>query len=401
MYVFNQLTSSLLELDSTLYEALKRNDTDSIPQDVKAELAKSSIMLDDDLCEEKVVLLQNMHAKYSGSSARVTIMPTLNCNFSCWYCYEHHHESVMSDECIVSALAFCEKLIGSGVKHFQLDWFGGEPLLYFNDIVYPMSLKIMRMCEKRGVEFMHSITTNGYLIDDDVIEKMKEVGLASFQITLDGGPRYHNRTRFAKTDRETFATIVGNITKLCRAVDGIDMTVRINYTPHNICSLGDIASVFPEDVRNRISVCPQLVWQFKNGINATTDKIRDILALFKAKGYRPHINRLCSYPCYAENMSQFVINYDLSVFKCTARDFNHKYSVGCISDGEFIPNANYFNYVSPPDYLSGKCKECEMLPSCLCRCVQKRVEGQDFHCDKDGIRQSLINDISLYMNLPN
>lgn len=31
--------------------------------------------------------------------------------------------------------------------------------------------------------------------------------------------------------------------------------------------------------------------------------------------------------CYTENKDQYVINYDLSVYKCTARDFDHKYSI--------------------------------------------------------------------------
>ena len=46
-----------------------------------------------------------------------------------------------------------------------------------------------------------------------------------------------------------------------------------------------------------------------------------------------------------DNMEQFVINYDMKVYKCTARDFTEKYCVGKITEeGKFVPNELYYKY---------------------------------------------------------
>lgn len=70
------------------------------------------------------------------------------------------------------------------------------------------------------------------------------------------------------------------------------------------------------------------------------------MELFVSHGYKKKLTDLSCYQCYTENMKQFVVNYDLSVFKCTARDFSEKYSIGKIdNDGEFVPN-NHFTITS-------------------------------------------------------
>lgn len=397
--VYNQLSTSILELDDTLYRCLINDDIEKIPEDIKESLAKSSILIDDDLDEKNVVLYRVQHAKYDDSFIRVTIMPTLNCNFKCWYCYENHHESKMSPERMENVLCFCQRLIEQDKSRtFQLDWFGGEPLLYFQEIMYPLAYKIKQLCELNDVKFCHSITTNGYLINNDVIKLMKEINLSSFQITLDGSSNYHNKTRFTDSDKNSYKTIVNNITSLCRFIPNIDMTLRINYTPKNLASIPEIINDFPLDVRNKIQVCPQLVWQFKKDINATTDNIKNILIKFQRAGYKTHKKNLICHQCYAESMNQYVINYDLTVFKCTARDFIKKHSVGKISHGSFFPNSHYFDYCITSDIINEKCANCKLMPSCLGRCVQKRVEGNYFNCDIENLKMSIINDILLYIN---
>lgn len=121
--------------------------------------------------------------------------------------------------------------------------------------------------------FRNTITTNGYLVKSSMIEKLKEIQLTSFQITLDGGKRFHNKTRFSKDVHDSYEVITSNIIALCRAIHNIDMTVRINYTPKNMESIDEIVNVFPLDIRNKITIMPQLVWQFKDDRNMQGDDI--------------------------------------------------------------------------------------------------------------------------------
>lgn len=350
---------------------------------------------------------KNRSARYGNQMAKVTIMPTLNCNFRCWYCYEEHFNSKMDEKSVEATIKFCKKLIDMGsVKVFNLDWFGGEPLLYFDEIIYPIASILREYCMQKEVIFVHGITTNGYLISDERIKKFQEIDLRNFQITLDGSMEYHNKTRFSATDKNTYVTITRNIERLVTLIKNISMMVRINYTPANLPTMEKIADSFNPSIRSKIKIMPQIVWQYKNKINAVDDTIREKLKIFSNKGYnaeRVYLSPSNGTCCYTENMLQFVINYDRSVYKCTARDFkNRKYSIGEINEfGEFIANNVYYNYFVASSFENNQCLSCEYLPSCGGMCIQKKIEEGIFNCPKEELTISLINQIKLVIEKAN
>lgn len=401
-YVFNQLSGALIEVDEELFRCLKNNEIEKInaSEELFDEMRKAHFICDENLNEELIVLSANKMFRFANNVARVTILPTIDCNFRCWYCYESHIESKMSEGDVWAVITFCKNILNGGaIKKFHLDWFGGEPLLYFDEIMYPISKEIKSICENLHVQFSHSITTNGYLISENMINKLNEIELTSYQITLDGSEFYHNRTRFSESDKHSYSTIVKNIILLCRHIRNVDMAVRINYTPKNINSIDKIAYDFPMDVRHKILIQPQLVWQFKNVINEISDVIKEKLDIFIKEGYKrtnvsiPHLFNCC----YVENMNQYVVNYDLSVYKCTARNFvDKKFSIGKIlENGELMVNSNYYNYFISSYMENSTCLSCEYLPSCCGVCIQKKVEGQPLKCPKEDVRKSLLNRINL------
>ena len=88
-------------------------------------------------------LLKRRLTVFRDPSYRLTINPTLNCNFSCWYCYETHNKKYMSNEVKQRILKLIDNIVSKqDIQYFELDWFGGEPLLY-PDIIERVSLKIM------------------------------------------------------------------------------------------------------------------------------------------------------------------------------------------------------------------------------------------------------------------
>ena len=125
-----------------------------------------------------------------------------------------------------------------------------------------------------------------------------------------------------------------------------------------------------------------------------------------AKGYIVEATdsiRRCA-TCYTDNMEQFVVNYDLHVYKCTARDFNDRYSIGVIADdGTFKPNDLFYKYyVQQSSFLCDECLGCNLLPCCMNAnsCLQKAIEGNVQQCEKDEIemnlRKSITNKILAY-----
>jgi uncharacterized protein len=389
--VYNQLWRNISIIDEELYNSLIKNDLSSISCDVSSELRNEGYLCNDDLHEEYILLYRNRRFRYTSNYARITIIPTLNCNFSCWYCYESHFKSKMTPKGIKSAIIFCKDVISrNNIKTFHLDWFGGEPLLYFNEIIKPISLTLKDFCKQENVVFFNSITTNGYLISSDMIEDIKKIELKTFQITLDGSPYYHNKTRFTDKDNDTYHKIIKNISILCNNIKDIEMSLRINYTPANIKTLELIADDFSSDIRNKIKVIPQLVWQFKSGNNPVFGLINEKLKLFKEKGYKTMSSIALPSYCYVERINQFVINYDLSLYKCTARDFKNKdFSIGSIDrKGKFTPTNRFFDYFDSSQIETKECLECNFLPSCLGSCLQKRIEGSHV-CNKREIEKSI------------
>lgn len=398
-FVYNQLSGGILELNQELYTCLKKDNINDLDTDIVQTLYKSGILCHKDLDEKQIILARNKEQRYGNKIVRLTIMPTIDCNFNCWYCYENHTDSVMSEFTANAIFLFAERLIKEKRPiQFQLDWFGGEPLLYFDSIVYPLSLKIKRLCFNHQVIFYNSMTSNGYLINEKMIEKFNDIDLRSFQITLDGEEKYHNKTRFAKDDHHTYSKIVNNIELLCHNINNINMTVRINYTIQNIKSIEKIADAFSQDIRPLILISPHVVWQHFKRIPNLSETIETKMTTFRIKGYK--VKDYISSPkkcigCYTESMLQFVVNYNAQIYKCTARDFSEKYSIGKLDiDGKFIPTPLFFKYYSAKTAVErDECLDCNLLPSCRQSCIQKIMEGEKFKCRRNEIEAVIFRKI--------
>ena len=187
---------------------------------------------------------------------------------------------------------------------------------------------------------------------------------------------------------------------LCKILDKPNITLRINYTSQNLDSAFSILDDFDEKIRSYITVSPHIVWQDFGNIENLSIKVSQLKKDAYEKGYsiiHPNIHQKC-VSCYTENMEQFVINYDMNVYKCTARNFDKKYSVGKITDeGLFVPNEMFYKYyITSSPFVCRKCLKCDFLPSCLCSlsCLQKEIEGKQPICEKNMIIKSIHEDIT-------
>ncbi len=178
------------------------------------------------------------------------------------------------------------------------------------------------------------------------------------------------------------------------------MLVRINYTPENIDSAMSILDTFDKDIRGKIYISPHIVWQKSNESSKIANKVDSLRKQAMNMGYNVESQdsiRRCT-TCYTDNMEQFVVNYDLHVYKCTARNFNDKYSIGIIEDdGTFKPNDLFYKYyVTPSSFLCKKCLNCNLLPCCMNAnwCLQKTIEGNVPQCEKPQIEENLKKSIT-------
>lgn len=398
-YIYNLVSKAIVALESVdTLQLLKNARFNEIDPPLIQALQDANILCDDSIDEYLQILRLHRIIKYGNRNARLTLLPTLNCNFRCWYCYEHHYPSKMTEREINAVEIFARKLLSSNrLNSMTLDWFGGEPMLHFKSVIVPLSIRIRDLCKAHQVPFNNMITTNGSLFKSEQIPLLKDIELKQYQITLDGDREIHNKTRYSAAFPDSFKTIIGNILLLVDAIPQIDMTVRINCTKENIDSIANIIKYFPMECRNKICISMQIVWQqiddyktFSKGLNIATDQFVQAGFFVPSHCVLPP----CPNLCYVDNMLHYTIAPDLQVYKCTARDFtpNSVNHIGSLTEnGEFQSNKNILLYYQNAAFENEKCRACEFLPVCRVNCIQKHIEKEKIHCNKDELCTNVDN----------
>jgi uncharacterized protein len=312
----------------------------------------------------------------------LTINPTLNCNFKCWYCYETHlKQSRLAPENIEKIQKLISHIAArNNLKYFSLSFFGGEPLLYFKKEVKPIIDYFYRVCEENNKHYSISFTTNGYLINKDFIHFFDERNLkCALQITLDGHRAHHDTVRFVHNQKGSYDEIIRNVKLLVR--NGFFVRLRVNYTDKNISESYQIADDL-DDIERSVSdkyllIDFHRVWQ-NEGVDIY-EQLVDIINYIKAKGflvqntYTPNNVR---ESCYADKRNSAVVNYDGNIFKCTARDFANYRREGFLSEeGELIWENNSLQRRMQAKFQNQPCLTCRILPLCNGGCSQHALEA--------------------------
>ena len=165
-----------------------------------------------------------------------------SCNLNCSYCFAsqgkyHGERALMSFEVGKQALDFL--VANSGTRHnLEVDFFGGEPLMNFE--VVKRLVAYARSIEKEAHKnFRFTLTTNGMLIDDDVIEFANRE-CSNVVLSLDGRKEIHDRFRVDYAGKGSWERIVPRFQKLVAAREGKNYYMRGTFTHANPDFLKDI-----------------------------------------------------------------------------------------------------------------------------------------------------------------
>ncbi len=195
------------------------------------------------------------------------------CNLNCSYCFAsqgkyHGDRAVMSFEVGKQALDFL--VAHSGTRHnLEVDFFGGEPLLNWQ-VVKDLVLYARSIEKAAKKNFRFTLTTNGMLIDDDVIDFCNKE-MSNVVLSLDGRKEIHDRSRVDYAGNGSWERIVPKFQKLVEAREGKNYYMRGTFTHANpdfvkdircmldlgftelsmepvVCAPGDPAALTPEDL---------------------------------------------------------------------------------------------------------------------------------------------------------
>ena len=164
------------------------------------------------------------------------------CNLNCSYCFASQgkyngERAVMTFEVGKQALDFL--VANSGSRHnLEVDFFGGEPLMNFR--VVKDLVAYARSIEKDAHKnFRFTLTTNGMLIDDDVIDFCNRE-MSNVVLSLDGRKEVHDRFRVDYAGNGSWERIVPKFQKLVAARGGKNYYMRGTFTHNNPDFLADI-----------------------------------------------------------------------------------------------------------------------------------------------------------------
>ena len=187
-------------------------------------------------------LAGELKQKTSGVVKALCLHVAHTCNLNCAYCFASQgkyqgERAIMSLDVAKRALDFLIENSGTR-KNLEVDFFGGEPLMNFDMLKELVSYAREREKEA-GKHFRFTLTTNGVLIDDDVIDFANRE-MSNVVLSLDGRKEIHDHFRVDYQGKGSWEKIVPKFQKLVEARGGKGYYMRGTFTHRNPDFVKDI-----------------------------------------------------------------------------------------------------------------------------------------------------------------
>lgn len=173
------------------------------------------------------VRLLHGNAQYRNDRLDLILLSSEECNFRCVYCYETFPRGTMEPWVRKSVLTYVERRLPM-LNRLGISYFGGEPLLGL-EAIEELGPEFVRLADQYKVPLTSGMTTNGYLMTPDVVDKLLRWKIKDFQITLDGAPEDHDSHRILKGGGSTYSVILSNLQAMAARTDDFSVALRVNF----------------------------------------------------------------------------------------------------------------------------------------------------------------------------
>lgn len=219
------------------YKEIKETDIEETFEEIE-NLIKEGKLFSKDIYEGK-----NLDLKKRDSVVKALCLHIAHtCNLNCEYCFAgqgkyHGEDALMSFEVGKQALDFLVKNSGTR-KNLEVDFFGGEPLVNFE--VVKQLVKYARSIEKENNKhFRFTLTTNGVLLNDDVIDFLNEE-MDNVVLSLDGRKEINDAKRKNINGDGSYDIIVPKFKKFVQKRGNKEYYMRGTFTRNNLDFTNDI-----------------------------------------------------------------------------------------------------------------------------------------------------------------
>lgn len=190
-------------------------------------------------------LAESIHRR-SRQRAIFVVMPSMDCNLRCPYCYQRDLQEaggesftkVMDGPQIEAMYAAMKRLAGEGAEPGWITLYGGEPLR-------PGTQRAVEEIVTRGEElgYRFSAITNAVSLSR-FRHLLGPTRIARLQITIDGPPSVHDQRRIGINGNGTFSAVANSV-DLALSL-GVQVSVRTNVDRVNFPVLDEMVAIFHE-----------------------------------------------------------------------------------------------------------------------------------------------------------
>ena len=335
------------------------------------------------IVEDSTDELETIRQQYLNSinikEYRLMILPTYSCNVACWYCIQRHQSIHLSEEDVARIKKHIKCYLSFyNLKGLHLSWFGGEPLLDFQHIE-DIASYARYYCKEHNLSYYSTLTSNGILLSENILRKMKDLNFTFFQITIDGSQKEHDKVKVIK-GKSAYESVLSNICLITKILPSAEIHLRFNYTHNNIKPkefVRDLNRFLPVGVRKHIQLSLMKVWQ-EDVSTINVGELDELVRLATENGYFTTIGA-GFYPCYVDRFHFNCIFPNGKVDKCD--------NIGLEKCRGSIDKKGYIKWDSPPSFPKetiyhdtfSPCLSCKYLPVCYGPCPYEREKAKNEH----------------------
>lgn len=379
-FMTNTLTGSTFIIDREIKEQIEKDNIQYFSIEKQNEYKQHGILVESHVQEERYFTYLHNKRKFSNEVLSATILLTLACNLKCIYCFQGagvtHHDSLTDQtrESIYKFLTTQAEYRKSKVISIVL--FGGEPLLNFKANTEWLD-KIKQFCVDTERTLDVSLITNGVLVTDELLDRLKHYNCSSIQITLDGIQSIHDTRRIHKNGVGSFNEVIRGIKLLAAREDFNNPIIRINIDKNNLNDTGTLLDYLASE---GLANCPIDFGIVKGGTAACAsyaghcfveEELGEILEKLWHKatesGFRVDMTPTKRYMfCGLYGDASFTIAPNGDLYKCWEHVSTEQHRIGKIAaDGSLTDTTYaYYDWMSRNPLDTEECSVCTYLPTC-------------------------------------
>jgi uncharacterized protein len=395
LVVFATRTGSVFELPLSTWQTLRSGELDKLEDTTLNELAAAEALVPQDEDELTVMLSRNHEAIQTNTHLNYVIQPTAHCQLGCGYCGQTHEKTNLTqvnEAAILSDVS--ARLDARDFSELNLCWFGSEPLAGIRQI-RSLTPQLRRIADERNVEYRASMITNGLAMSKKVgAELVKQLGIISITVSLDGTAVFHDQRRHTKSGKPTFDRIFANLAALAEtaADDPIEIKVRCNVDRQNASDVIPLMKrLHSEGLHRSVQFYTAPIHAWGNDAHLRSLDPGDYAKLelswfveLRRLGFSvPLVPKVQRVVCLAVQPQAALVDAHGTLFNCTEVSYVPTYgspnrlALGSVLDGEH-GNARDILGSFNDEVAAGKfgCSRCPLLPVCGGACPKEWVEGR-------------------------